>query len=171
MHIDGDRVAISYIRFSTPKQALGDSMRRQLERTQEYCTRHGLTLDQTLTDAGVSALKGRHVKKGELGKFLAAVEAGLVPRGRRFLMDHLDRFSRQNPRIALTYLLNVINAGVRVVTMFNEKEYSDTSETIEHDLIGARYFICPKPTTHPCGKLTLFQRHGQENARGWTRSR
>jgi len=41
-------IAVSYIRFSTPKQSLGDSLRRQLEHTRAYCAAHGLTLDEDL---------------------------------------------------------------------------------------------------------------------------
>lgn len=133
--------AISYIRFSTPNQSFGDSLRRQLDRTKEYCDKHGLTLDETLRDDGLSGYKGEHVKHGALGRFLAAVEAGRVPRGTYLIIEHLDRFSRQNTRIALTMLLNLINAGIRVVTLFNEQTYSDTSETIEHDLIGAILYM------------------------------
>jgi DNA invertase Pin-like site-specific DNA recombinase len=133
--------AISYIRFSTPSQAMGDSLRRQLERTKDYCDRHGLTLDETLRDEGLSGYKGEHTRRGALGRFLAAVEAGRVPHGTVLIIEHLDRFSRQNPRISLTMLLDLINAGVRVVTLFNEHVYSDVSKTIEHDLIGAILYM------------------------------
>jgi len=133
--------AISYVRFSTPKQALGDSLRRQLEQTRDYCAKHGLTLDETLTDAGLSGYKGEHVRHGALGRFLAAVEAGQVERGTCLIIEHLDRFSRQNTRIALTLLLNLINSGIQVITLFNEQTYSDTSANIEHDLIGAILYM------------------------------
>jgi hypothetical protein len=53
----------------------------------------------------------------------------------------MDRFSRQNPRIAMTLLLRLINAGIRVVTLFDERVYSDTSQTIDHDLIGAILYM------------------------------
>ena len=134
--------AISYVRFSTPKQALGDSLRRQLERTKKYCDTHRLTLDETLRDEGMSGYKGEHRKNGHLGLFLAAVEAGRVPRGTYLILEHLDRFSRENPLIALTNLISLINAGIQVVTLFDERTYTSTSKTIGDDLIGAiRYMI------------------------------
>ena len=34
--------AYSYIRFSSPAQAAGDSLRRQTERAEAYCKRRGL---------------------------------------------------------------------------------------------------------------------------------
>ncbi|HWX07267.1 MAG TPA: hypothetical protein VN065_15685, partial [Bradyrhizobium sp.] len=47
--------AYSYVRFSTPDQAKGDSYRRQTEAANEYARRHGLVLDTelTFTDLGV----------------------------------------------------------------------------------------------------------------------
>ena len=49
--------AYSYVRFSTPEQIKGDSIRRQVELSQNYAEAHCLTLDDSLqlTDLGVSA--------------------------------------------------------------------------------------------------------------------
>ena len=41
----------------------------------------------------------------------------------------------------MTLLLRLINAGIRVVTLFDERVYSDTSQTIDHDLIGAILYM------------------------------
>jgi DNA invertase Pin-like site-specific DNA recombinase len=41
--------AYSYIRFSNPEQAAGDSLRRQTERAAEYCRQRGWKLDVALT--------------------------------------------------------------------------------------------------------------------------
>jgi hypothetical protein len=41
-------VAYSYIRFSTPDQIKGDSLRRQTEASSHYAAEHNLTLDETL---------------------------------------------------------------------------------------------------------------------------
>jgi DNA invertase Pin-like site-specific DNA recombinase len=38
------KTAYSYIRFSTPEQAMGDSERRQLALAEAYCARNGLKL-------------------------------------------------------------------------------------------------------------------------------
>ena len=53
-------VAFSYVRFSTSEQMKGDSLRRQTAGAQEYCARHSLTLDNSLSlrDLGVSGFKG-----------------------------------------------------------------------------------------------------------------
>jgi DNA invertase Pin-like site-specific DNA recombinase len=39
-------LAYSYLRFSTPEQAVGDSKRRQLAPAENYAQRHGLYLDK-----------------------------------------------------------------------------------------------------------------------------
>jgi hypothetical protein len=38
--------AYSYIRFSTKRQALGNSLMRQLDRSREYAAKHGLDLQE-----------------------------------------------------------------------------------------------------------------------------
>ena len=47
--------AYSYIRFSTPEQLKGDSLRRQLETSRAYAEKHGLLLDDSLRDIGIAA--------------------------------------------------------------------------------------------------------------------
>ena len=53
--------AYSYIRYSSPQQAKGDSFRRQLSATQAYCEKHGYELDTELSvyqELGVSGFSG-----------------------------------------------------------------------------------------------------------------
>ena len=75
--------AYSYIRFSTPQQAKGDSHTRQTDKAARYAVDHGLALDTdlNLTDLGVSAYRGKNAKTGSLSVFLKAIEDGTVPRG------------------------------------------------------------------------------------------
>jgi hypothetical protein len=42
--------AYSYIRFSTPEQEKGDSLRRQEKDAEDYAKKHGLTLDENQPD-------------------------------------------------------------------------------------------------------------------------
>jgi hypothetical protein len=42
-------VAFSYVRFSTPEQAKGDSLRRQGEAAARWCQRNGVRLDTSLS--------------------------------------------------------------------------------------------------------------------------
>jgi DNA invertase Pin-like site-specific DNA recombinase len=119
-------LAYSYVRFSSRQQATGDSIRRQLEASRDYCARHGLTLaDADLADHGVSAFRGRNAVEGALGRFLELVEAGEVPRGSRLIVESLDRLSRDAVMAAFSVLQRIVSAGVVVVTLIDgEREYS-----------------------------------------------
>ena len=88
--------AYSYIRFSTPEQEKGDSLRRQIEQSETYAQTHGLTLDDSLrlTDRGLSAFHGIHRTKGALGEFHRLVEQGEIEPGSVLLVESLDRLLR-----------------------------------------------------------------------------
>lgn len=64
--------AYSYIRMSTPEQLRGDSLRRQLSASEDWCLQHGYVLDSSLRDLGVSAFKGANRLRGALGRFTCA---------------------------------------------------------------------------------------------------
>src|SRR4051794_22913686 len=97
--------AYSYVRFSDPSQAEGDSLRRQTDgRAEAFCTRHGLRLDTALSmrDLGVSAFRGAHRSdKHALGQFLELVRRGRISKGSYLLVENLDRLSREDERTAL----------------------------------------------------------------------
>ena len=109
--------AFSYVRMSTQKQLRGDGLRRQLERSRAFAEEHGLILDDSLRDIGISAWKGKNFKSGALGKFLAMVESGEIPKGSYLLIESLDRLSREAVPDALTLFMALINAGVVIVTL------------------------------------------------------
>src|SRR5215475_11447631 len=93
----GIRICYSYIRFSSRRQRIGDSKRRQLERGEDFCLRHGWRIDPTLTfrDLGISAYKGLNAKQGALKAFLDAIDSGRIKPGQGILVESLDRISRQ----------------------------------------------------------------------------
>lgn len=116
----------SYRRFSDPKQAAGDSSQRQWAYAAKWAAENGRKLDETLSmeDKGLSAYHQHHVKKGALGVFLAAVEAGRVEPGSVLVVEGLDRLSRAEPLIAQAQLAQIINSGISVVTASDSKVYS-----------------------------------------------
>lgn len=119
----------SYLRFSSLKQAKGHSSERQREYAARWAKERGLHLDEALSlkDEGLSAYHQRHVKKGALGTFLAAIEQGKVPAGSVLVVEGLDRLSRAAPIIAQGQLSQIINAGITVVTASDNREYSQDS--------------------------------------------
>lgn len=114
--------AYSYVRMSTRKQLRGDSLRRQLERSKAFADEHSLLLDDSLQDLGVSAWRGRNFKTGALGKFLAMVESGEIPKGSYLLIESLDRLSREAVPDALTLFMAIINAGIVIVTLGEDRQ-------------------------------------------------
>ena len=113
------RKAYSYIRFSSKKQAAGDSFLRQKDMALAYVAKHGLELDTTLnfSDLGVSAFTGANVKDGALGMFIKAISTGLVPAGSVLLIEDMDRLSRAAVSDALPVFTGILNAGVDIVTL------------------------------------------------------
>ena len=130
--------AYSYVRFSTPEQARGDSKRRQIERAQEYAAYRGLELvDDAYMDLGVSAYRGRNSEDGALAGFLLAVSDGVIERGSYLLVESMDRISRDRPRRAIRLLEDICDAGIIVVTLADRKEYS--VDTLDGDPMAFMY--------------------------------
>lgn len=121
--------AYSYIRFSTPDQIKGDSLRRQTELSKQYAEVRGLELDTTLNlrDLGVSAYDNSNIKKGALGQFLHLVENGRIESGSYLLVESLDRISRAQVMDALHVFLGILNAGISIVTLADGAIYSRES--------------------------------------------
>ena len=122
-------VAYSYLRFSTPEQSRGDSRRRQTAMAESYAKRHGLQLDAALNfrDLGISAFRSKNARQGGLRDFLTAVEYSLVPPESILLIESLDRLSRAEVLEAQALFLQIINAGITIVTLIDERSYSKTS--------------------------------------------
>jgi len=117
--------AYSYVRFSTPEQARGDSKRRRIDKATEYALRRGLDLvSDEYMDFGVSAYRGRNSEDGALADFLSAVEDGAIEQGAYLLVESLDRISREKPRKAVRLLEDICDAGITLVTLGDGKEYS-----------------------------------------------
>ncbi|MBL8798762.1 MAG: recombinase family protein [Planctomycetia bacterium] len=127
-------VAFSYIRFSTPEQRKGDSLRRQTEAAAAWCSRNNVRLDEstTLHDLGKSAYLGEHRKNPDrhaLAAFLKLVEGNRVPRGSYLIIESLDRLTREHVRAGLMLLLGLIEAGVRIVQLSpSELVYDERSD-------------------------------------------
>jgi DNA invertase Pin-like site-specific DNA recombinase len=121
--------AYSYIRMSTQIQLKGDSLNRQLRSSREYAKQHKLELDELTFDIGISAFKGKNIEEGTLGKFLKMIQDGEIEDGSYLLVESLDRLSRNDVLTALTLFTSIINAGITIVTLADNKVYS--KETIK----------------------------------------
>lgn len=128
--------AYSYARWSSKRQADGQSLERQLSAAKAYADFHKLDLDPSMVDDGVSAYRGKNRLKGELASFKARILAGEIPAGSFFLIDSYDRFSREEPTISVQSLLEIINAGVNVVTLSNNMVFKRGTDSIQHLLFA-----------------------------------
>ena len=117
-------LAFSYLRMSRPEQIKGDSLRRQLEASREYAIKHGLTLNETMQDIGVSAFRGKNRTEGTLAAFLDLIRDDEIPSGSVLLVENLDRLSREQVTTALRLFLSIIDAGVSIVTLSDGQVYS-----------------------------------------------
>lgn len=119
--------AYSYIRFSTPEQHKGDSLRRQTELSAKYALEHNLNLDESLTfrDLGVSAFNKSNLSSGgQLRAFLDAIDQGVVSSGSYLLVESLDRISRAEILDALEVFTGILNRGITIITLADNMEYS-----------------------------------------------
>lgn len=116
-------VAYSYVRFSTAKQMLGDSLQRQVEACEAYCRENGLDLHPvSYRDLGVSAFKRDNLEKGALAAFISAVKAGKIAKGSYLIIEQFDRLSRDETDTALELLLHLVKrCEIVVVTLVDKK--------------------------------------------------
>lgn len=132
--------AYSYARWSSGRQREGHTLKRQIEAAQKYAADNGLELDESLIDDAVSAYRGKNRLKGALGRFKEAIEKGQVPVGSYFLIDSYDRFSRERTNIAVQSLLEIVNAGVNVVTLSNQYVFSREGDAVTNLVLATVEF-------------------------------
>jgi DNA invertase Pin-like site-specific DNA recombinase len=131
------RLAIPYIRMSTKSQLKGDSLRRQTDEINKYASENDLNVDWSTNyiDIGRSAYKRDNLKKeAGLGRFIGAIEAGIVKAGTILIIESLDRLSRDEVQRALSMIIDILQKGIDIHTIGAEKAiYTKKSET--QDLI------------------------------------
>lgn len=112
--------AYSYLRFSSPQQATGDSIRRQIQSREAWLGAHpGVRLDQSLvmTDAGRSAFRRTNWDTYALARFVECIRTGRVEKGSYLLVENLDRLSREDAGEATELFLSIVNKGIAVVQL------------------------------------------------------
>lgn len=144
--------AYSYLRLSSKRQAnkpdsktYKDGFRRQIELRDKYLAANPhLTLDTRLVlhDIGVSGFTNANAAsggKGKLALFMEEVEAGRVAKGSYLLVESLDRMSRTQVSRAQAFLLALLNHGIVVVSLSDNKEYRQNGDMSQFilSIIGA----------------------------------
>lgn len=120
------RLAYPYLRYSSGRQSQGDSSRRQGDWFEEVCRAEGWQVDTSfpLEDRGKSAYTGEHLK-ADLGRFLAAVNSGRIPRGSVLLVEELDRLDRRAKKQALPFIIGLLTSGIDIRT--RDRHYTEDS--------------------------------------------
>jgi len=121
------KTAYSYIRFSTPEQIKGDSLRRQLEGSRQWADENGYELDTSLRDLGISAFSGANRTEGSLKKFINLIEQGQIAEGSVLILESLDRLSREELTKSLNLFISILSAGIKIVTLADRQEYTAAS--------------------------------------------
>lgn len=138
--------AYSYIRMSTPEQITGDSLRRQIAAADAYALRKGLEIEQRFDDIGVSGFRGKNAQIGALKNFLEQVESGKIARGSYLIVESIDRLSRDKVSNALALLTSIIHAGIVVVALSENKEFS--TKNIDQDSFSLMYALLSMVRAH-----------------------
>lgn len=114
------QTAYSYLRFSSPQQATGDSIRRQTAARDKWLAKHpDVHLDASLvmTDAGRSGYRRKDWDAYALAAFVEAIKSGRVAKGSYLLVENLDRLSRENTGDATELFLSIVNKGIVIVQL------------------------------------------------------
>lgn len=132
---DRYNTVISYVRFSSSIQELGDSVRRQKNSAKTFCEKHSLVLSNIkYSDFGRSGFKGDHLKAdGGLRAFIDAVEndpeGHKFPKGRTLLLlDEWSRFSRLPPMQAQGIVSQIVSLGIDICTCDTEDILSNDAD-------------------------------------------
>lgn len=114
-----------YVRFSTAKQADGNSIARQTERIESFVSRYNLSVDTRLEDHGISSFRGANAKKGQLSEFLQRVRDGEIPFGSYLLIENWDRLSRQVLDASIEIFSDLIRSGIKIAVLDEDTVYDD----------------------------------------------
>jgi DNA invertase Pin-like site-specific DNA recombinase len=126
--------AISYKRFSSTIQLGGDSLRRQIVVTEAYCKRQGLNLIDSYFDPGVSGFNGANLNDGTaLRALLDAAKEGKFKPGTHLVVESLDRLSRADISVAVRLFLDLLDAGLVIVTLIDGEQVF-TKDRVDNDM-------------------------------------
>lgn len=116
---------IRYSRWSSGKQSDGNSRQRQALLVERWMADNpGAYLVDEAIDAGVSGWKGKHLgPEGELGRLVAAIEAGHYPAGTHLLVETVDRLGRLDFLGMMEPLGKILRGGVTVVLLETGQRY------------------------------------------------
>lgn len=125
--------AYAYLRVSGFGQVDGDGFTRQSEATSRYASAHGITIEQTFRELGVSGTKELD-NRPALQDLLVAIDAGDV---RMVLIEALNRLAR-DLMVQETILGDLRKRGITVISVAEPDLCSDDpSRKLVRQIFGA----------------------------------
>jgi hypothetical protein len=112
--LETNGVADIYCRVSTKKQELGDGLRRQEEYGINFCKNNKIKVRNIIQDV-CSAFNVDNCVSGNLGKRIKMWENGKEVPPTYLVIEDMDRFSRQNPFVAMNHVSHLKNLGIKFV--------------------------------------------------------
>lgn len=120
------KTAFSYIRFSSAKQELGTSLKRQHEKAVAWCHENGYSLsDKSFRDLGISAFKD--AKRPSLDDMLTCIAGGTIKAGDVIILESVDRLSRQGIDATQQIIRSILKSGVEIVDISNSLKLNEKS--------------------------------------------
>lgn len=91
-----------------------------------WCSKNNVELaEDKFLDDGRSGYTGEHLgEKGQLRRFIDLVDSGAIESGSYLIVESLDRLSRQSVWDALPLFMSLIERGIRIVTLMDNKVYT-----------------------------------------------
>jgi len=132
-------LVVSYLRWSTGKQKFGDSERRQLESADDWLNKNDYEVNEDfiLKDDGKSGYHSENFSdSGALGKFISKVKKGKIPKGTILLIEDFSRFSRAQINRAQQKFLELINNGICVYVVKDDKLYQEDNYSFEDMIVS-----------------------------------
>ena len=146
---------IPYARWSTDKQTLGKSDKRQEMGFKAYAREHEYVIDATLTycDPGVSGYTGKNLLKGDMGRIIQDIDQGKILPGDAVWIDSWDRATRWNPAKAVEYFQKYFfNKGIAIITARDEVIYSQ--QAFDEDSQLFKRLVALLDAAHESSKFT-----------------
>lgn len=119
------RFAVTYQRFSSERQVGNSSLDRQTDSQREWLRQNpDVTVIDSFVDEAMSGWSGKHLEDGSLGQLMKAIEDGIIQPDTLILVEHFSRLTRQNIDNAEELIKRIWKAGITVVTVRDNTEYT-----------------------------------------------
>jgi DNA invertase Pin-like site-specific DNA recombinase len=124
---------ITYARWSSQEQSAGTSLERQIAECRRAAEARGWSVDEVVTDQGVSAYTGANIRSGNLAHLISDVRCGVrTGTNTTIIVENLDRLSRTDATAMVAWLTDVLNLGVTILIAKDGRKL--TRQSLQDDM-------------------------------------